>query len=110
MPATDRNAEKPESPPYFAPAQRTSIRRRLLTWYTAHKRDLPWRRSPDPYRVWISEIMLQQTQVATVIGYYSRFIAAFPNVFRLAAAEQIDVLRVWEGMGYYRRAKQLHAA
>ncbi|HMC10806.1 MAG TPA: A/G-specific adenine glycosylase, partial [Pirellulaceae bacterium] len=83
---------------------------RLLAWYALHKRDLPWRQSGDPYRVWISEIMLQQTQVATVSDYFDRFMRTFPDVHSLAAAEETDVLRLWEGLGYYRRARQLHAA
>src|SRR6188768_1196264 len=91
-------------------AQKQSLRRRLLAWYSKHARDLPWRKSRDPYRVWISEIMLQQTQVATVRDYFTRFTKAFPNVHKLAAADETDVLRLWEGLGYYRRARQLHAA
>jgi A/G-specific adenine glycosylase len=71
---------------------------------------LPWRRTRDPYAVWISEIMLQQTQVVTVVGYFERFLAAFPTLADLAAADEQDVLRLWEGLGYYRRARQLHAA
>jgi A/G-specific adenine glycosylase len=81
-----------------------------LAWYAKHARDLPWRRSCDPYRVWVSEIMLQQTQVATVRDYFTRFIKAFSDVYRLAAADETDVLRLWEGLGYYRRARQMHAA
>lgn len=86
------------------------FRRRLLTWYARHARDLEWRRSPDAYRVWVSEIMLQQTQVATVANYYPRFLAAYPTIEALAAADEHDVLRLWEGLGYYRRARQLHRA
>jgi len=86
------------------------FRQRLLRWYAKHKRDLPWRRSKDPYRVWLSEIMLQQTQVETVKPYFERFLKAFPNVKKLAAADEQEVLRLWEGLGYYRRARQLHAA
>jgi A/G-specific adenine glycosylase len=86
------------------------LRRRLLRWYERHQRDLPWRKSRDPYLVWVSEIMLQQTQVATVRDYFERFVAAFPNVHTLAAADERQVLRLWEGLGYYRRARQLHAA
>lgn len=89
---------------------RTRFRRRLRTWYKQHARNLPWRRNRDPYLVWISEIMLQQTQVATVKGYFLRFREAFPTVEALAAADEEDVLRLWEGLGYYRRARQLHAA
>jgi A/G-specific adenine glycosylase len=89
---------------------RRQLRRRLLAWYGRHARDLPWRRTRDPYAVWVSEIMLQQTQVATVEGYFPRFLAAFPTIGALAAAPQELVLRHWEGLGYYRRARQLHAA
>ncbi len=73
-------------------------------------RDLPWRRTSDPYAIWVSEIMLQQTQVATVERYFPRFLAAFPTIAKLAAAQEDDVLRLWEGLGYYRRARQMHAA
>jgi A/G-specific adenine glycosylase len=97
-------------PQFFAPASMAAIRRRLIAWYRRHRRDLPWRRTRDPYCVWISEIMLQQTQVATVIPYYERFLARFPNVGCLAAADEHEVLRHWEGLGYYRRARQLHRA
>lgn len=89
---------------------RQSFRRRLLKWYRANARDLPWRNTHDPYRIWISEIMLQQTQVETVKPYYGRFLKTFPNVRKLAAAKETQVLRLWEGLGYYRRARQLHAA
>lgn len=83
----------------------------LLAWYAKHKRSLPWRRdADDPYRVWISEIMLQQTQVATVIPYYERFLARFPNVQALANAKLDAVLKAWEGAGYYARARNLHRA
>jgi A/G-specific adenine glycosylase len=92
------------------PPWRNNFRRRLLAWYRRHARDLPWRRTRDPYAVWISEVMLQQTQVATVVPYFARFMAAFPTIARLAAAEEQEVLRLWEGLGYYRRARQLHAA
>ena len=87
-----------------------SFRRRLLTWYAKHARDLPWRRSTNPYRVWISEVMLQQTQVATVKPYFQQFLKAFPTVKKLAEADEEQVLRLWEGLGYYRRARGLHAA
>ncbi|QEG33878.1 A/G-specific adenine glycosylase [Bythopirellula goksoeyrii] len=87
-----------------------AFRRRLLAWYAKHERDLPWRKSQDPYRVWISEVMLQQTQVETVKPYFLRFLKAFPTVKNLAAAEESQVLRLWEGLGYYRRARGLHAA
>ncbi len=87
-----------------------TFRRRLLKWYAAHERDLPWRRSQNPYRVWVSEVMLQQTQVATVKDYFRRFVKQFPTIKKLAEADEQDVLRLWEGLGYYRRARQLHAA
>ena len=86
------------------------LRRKLLAWYPKHARDLPWRRSHDPYHVWVSEIMLQQTQVATVEAYFVRFLSALPTVHDLAAADEQQVMRLWEGLGYYRRARQLHAA
>jgi len=86
------------------------FRRRLLAWYAKHERDLPWRRSQNPYRVWLSEVMLQQTQVETVKPYFLRFLKAFPTVKHLARADEQEVLRLWEGLGYYRRARGLHAA
>jgi A/G-specific adenine glycosylase len=82
----------------------------LLAWYRRSRRDLPWRRDHDPYRVWVSEVMLQQTQVVTVIPYYERFLARFPDVRSLAAAPLDDVLKLWEGLGYYARARNLHRA
>jgi A/G-specific adenine glycosylase len=109
MAATDRKLSI-ERPTFLSASQRQVLRRRLLAWYATHKRDLPWRQSRDPYRVWISEVMLQQTQVATVADYFARFVDAFPDIHHLAAADEVDVLRVWEGLGYYRRARQLHAA
>jgi A/G-specific adenine glycosylase len=89
---------------------RKPFRRRLLAWYGRHGRDLPWRGSRDPYVVWVSEIMLQQTQVETVKPYFARFLAEFPTIEALARAEEDRVLRLWEGLGYYRRARQLHQA
>jgi A/G-specific adenine glycosylase len=86
------------------------LRRRLLAWFDRHRRDLPWRRDRDPYRIWVSEVMLQQTTVAAVVPYFERFLAAFPTVADLAAADEQDVLRLWEGLGYYRRARHLHQA
>ncbi len=82
----------------------------LLSWYPTAKRDLPWRTSPTPYRVWISEIMLQQTRIEAVKGYYERFLAAFPDVNSLAQADEEEVLKQWEGLGYYSRARNLHRA
>ena len=87
-----------------------TFRRRLLTWYKAHARQLPWRASRDPYCVWVSEIMLQQTRVAAVIEYYHEFLRRFPNVEKLARAREASVLAAWSGLGYYRRARMLHAA
>ena len=86
------------------------FRRQLLTWYDAHARDLPWREDQDPYRVWVSEIMLQQTRVAAVIEHYHGFLRRFPTVQKLAAAREASVLAAWSGLGYYRRARMLHAA
>ncbi len=91
-------------------AQPFGIARRVCDWQAAHGRhDLPWQNTRDPYRVWVSEIMLQQTQVRTVIGYFARFMARFPSVSALAAASQDDVLALWSGLGYYSRARNLHA-
>ncbi|MEB3356260.1 MAG: A/G-specific adenine glycosylase [Synechococcales bacterium] len=84
--------------------------RSLLNWYAQTGRDLPWRHSRDPYEIWVSEIMLQQTQVKTVIPYYERWLAQFPTVAALAAADQQAVLKVWQGLGYYARARNLHRA
>jgi A/G-specific adenine glycosylase len=84
------------------------VARRLRAWFDRHRRDLPWRHDRDPYRIWVSEVMLQQTQVATVVPYFERFVAAFPTAAELAAADEQDVLRLWEGLGYYRRARDLH--
>ncbi|XZE34711.1 A/G-specific adenine glycosylase [Pirellulaceae bacterium SH501] len=86
------------------------LRKRTKAWFQKKGRALPWRESNDPYRIWISEIMLQQTQVATVIPYFHRFLGAFPTVTSLADAPEEQVLLYWSGLGYYRRAKQLHAA
>ena len=86
------------------------ISRPLLAWYARHKRVLPWRDVPDPYRIWVSEIMLQQTQVETVIPYYQRWLDRFPSLTALAEASLNDVLAAWEGLGYYSRARNLHRA
>lgn len=82
----------------------------LLRWFRQSARDLPWRASRDPYAIWVSEVMLQQTQVATVIPYFERFLVAFPTLVALAAAPEQAVLKLWEGLGYYRRARDLHRA
>ncbi len=86
------------------------FQQRLLDWYRDHQRNLPWRETRDPYRIWVSEVMLQQTQVATVIGYYHRFLNRFPDIAALARAHQQPVLKIWEGLGYYARARNLHRA
>jgi A/G-specific adenine glycosylase len=89
--------------------QSTKFRRRLLSWYRRHGRDLPWRRSRDPYAILVSEFMLQQTQVATVIPYYHKWLSRFPDFASLARASENEVLRAWQGLGYYARARNLHA-
>jgi A/G-specific adenine glycosylase len=85
-------------------------RQRLLRWFDRHARALPWRADRDPYRIWVSEVMLQQTQAATVTSYFEQFLKQFPTVKHLAAADEQQVLRAWEGLGYYRRARHLHQA
>ncbi len=90
--------------------ERRKIRLALLRWFARAHRDLPWRRDRDPYRIWVSEIMLQQTQVSTVIPFFERFLQTFPTLGDLAAANEQAVLRLWEGLGYYRRARNLHRA
>ena len=91
-------------------ARAQTFRRRLLAWYDLHARQLPWRETRDAYRVWLSEIMLQQTRVAAVIEHYHEFLRRFPTVKKLAAAREASVLAAWSGLGYYRRARMLHAA
>ncbi len=86
----------------------TAFRRALLRWYDQHRRDLPWRKTRDPYRIWLSEIMLQQTRVAAVLDHYRIFLKRFPNVQALAATTEDAVLAAWSGLGYYRRARSLH--
>ena len=87
-----------------------AVEKRLLPWFAKNARDLPWRKNRTPYRVWVSEIMLQQTRVDTVIDYYRRWMKSFPSWRALARAPQGDVLKAWEGLGYYSRARNLHAA
>lgn len=103
---------EPTTPTAVPPAP-AELRARLLAWYDAHRRRLPWRATPgarpDPYRVLLSEIMLQQTTVATVLGYFERFLARFPTLDALAAADPGEVMHAWQGLGYYRRARALHA-
>ena len=89
---------------------RTALSGQLLAWYETHKRDLAWRRTDDPYKIWVSEIMLQQTQVKTAEPYYERFIKSFPTIQSLAQANLDEVLKQWEGLGYYSRARNLHKA
>ncbi len=88
----------------------TRLRHALLSWYSRHKRDLPWRRTRDPYKIWVSEIMLQQTQVATVIPYYKRWLKTFPSLSALARAPLSKALELWAGLGYYRRARMFRQA
>jgi A/G-specific adenine glycosylase len=88
--------------------KRVRFRRALLKWYDLHQRDLPWRRTRDPYRIWLSEIMLQQTRVAAVVEHYRVFLDRFPTIELLAAATEDEVLSAWSGLGYYRRARMLH--
>jgi A/G-specific adenine glycosylase len=89
---------------------KAAVEKNLLPWFAATRRDLPWRKNRTPYRVWVSEIMLQQTRVDTVIDYYKRWMKQFPSWRALARAPQSDVLKAWEGLGYYSRARNLHAA
>src|SRR6186997_2190503 len=94
------------------PAQSPSLRivRPLLAWYDKVRRDLPFRRTRDPYAIWVSEVMLQQTQVSTVLPYFTRFMQRFPDVTALARASEDDVLHAWQGLGYYSRARSLRRA
>jgi A/G-specific adenine glycosylase len=91
-------------------AHLSAVRRRLLSWFEARKRALPWRATRDPYRIWLSEVMLQQTRVAAVLPYYERFLNLFPNVRALACAPEDEVLEAWAGLGYYSRARNLQLA
>jgi len=94
----------------FSISRQRQFRKNILAWYDLHRRELPWRASHDPYRVWLSEIMLQQTRVAAVIEHYREFLRRFPTVEKLAAAREASVLAAWSGLGYYRRARMMHAA
>ena len=87
-----------------------TFRKQLLAWFRQFRRDLPWRQTKDPYRIWLSEIMLQQTRVAAVIPYYEQFLKRFPDVHALASAPEEEVLRLWSGLGYYSRARNLQKA
>src|SRR6478752_3173138 len=88
----------------------TWFAKNLIRWYEKNKRDLPWRREHDPYKIWLSEIILQQTQVAQGLDYYLKFTSKYPTVKSLAKAPEDDVLRLWQGLGYYSRARNLHFA
>ena len=96
-------------PPVVDPAHASAFGRRLRAWFRRHGRDLPWRRTRDPYHVLVSELMLQQTQVARVVDYYARFLARFPTLRHVAEAEPAAVTEAWAGLGYYARARNLHA-
>jgi len=88
----------------------TYISNKLITWYQTNRRELPWRETTNPYLIWISEIILQQTRVAQGLDYFNRFVARFPNVQALAEASEDEVLKYWQGLGYYSRARNLHMA
>ena len=109
MPVSPSTSEYAEAPSALA-GLKTLFAPALEAWYVQHARDLPWRRTQDPYAIWVSEIMLQQTQVATVMPYYERFLERFATVEDLAKASLEEVLKAWEGLGYYSRAKHLHQA
>jgi A/G-specific adenine glycosylase len=94
----------------LSPTQLKAFQKQLLRWFRAHKRDLPWRASRDPYRVWVAEVMLQQTRIAAVMPYYERFLKSLPDVELLASVPISEVLRLWSGLGYYSRARNLHRA
>src|SRR5882757_7626878 len=96
--------------PSLSPILIKTFRSQLLHWFETNKRDLPWRLNRDPYRIWISEIMLQQTRVAAVVPYFEKFCASFPDISSLAQAPESQVLHLWSGLGYYRRARHMQAA
>ncbi len=98
------------TPFHLNPQDLSCIRKRLQAWYADNHRKLPWRETPEPYPIWVSEVMLQQTQVKTVLAYYDRFLKRFPTIQSLARADQQDVLKLWEGLGYYSRARNFHKA
>src|SRR6478672_8714894 len=98
------------APEQLSTAKAVNFRKRLLAWFDVHKRDLPWRRTNDPYKIWVSEIMLQQTRVAAVLEHYAHFMQRFPTVKALASARESSVLAVWSGLGYYHRARRMHRA
>lgn len=92
------------------PRERAKFQKKLLEWFRTHRRELPWRASRDAYRIWVAEVMLQQTRIAAVLPYYRKFLGRFPNVRALARARQEEVLKLWAGLGYYSRARNLHRA
>jgi len=106
MPSPAQNCELPLK----TEQEKRKFQKRLLSWYDRNCRDLPWRRDRDPYRVWVSEIMLQQTRVAAVLEHYRKFLQRFPTVQALAKARESSVLAAWSGLGYYRRARMMHRA
>src|SRR5579871_2926216 len=107
----NHNSKRKTQPAGLGEPQRViKMRRRILDWFRKHKRDLPWRSTRDPYRIWVSEIMLQQTRAVAVIAYYERFLKRFPDVASLAAAREHEVLTAWAGLGYYSRARNLRRA
>ena len=112
--SADRTGTRTETAWALDAGALADLRARLLEWYRAHRRDLPWRaapgETPDPYRVWLSEVMLQQTRVETVLRYYARWLERFPTLLSLAEAPLDDVLKAWEGLGYYSRARNFHRA
>jgi A/G-specific adenine glycosylase len=101
-------AAPPEAPP--SEVDGSALRRKLMSWYRSHARELPWRGVSDPYRIWVSEVMLQQTRVAAVVKHYEQFLRRFPTTVALALAPEAEVLAAWSGLGYYRRARMLHRA
>jgi A/G-specific adenine glycosylase len=108
--AVEGPAEPNDSPPADWPPDPSAFRRSLMSWYTTRARVLPWRGTSDPYQIWLSEIMLQQTRVAAVLNHYAEFLRRFPTLLSLALAADADVLAAWSGLGYYRRARMLHKA
>src|SRR5262249_24832774 len=110
MPEPDRGSASPGAEPDRDSAWLAGVRERVVAWYEGAKRELPWRADRDPYRILVSELMLVQTTVAAAIPYFERFLRRFPDIYALAAADEAAVLKAWEGLGYYRRARHLHAA
>lgn len=108
MSKAEQSTANEEGGAEFGNDQIVEFRRALLNWYDRHRRDLPWRDIDDPYRTWVAEVMLQQTQVATVVDYFERWMERFPDVESVAEAETEEILELWQGLGYYRRARFLH--